>query len=134
MFVNPVKVLEVEAMLPVINVSFSPNFGASASPGQEAELKISLHRMSKEPSGIYAPKFPKRKEEAWWVILGDPNNRELLGLRRLALGKSTVTSLTFDAPTQPGEYTYYIYFMSDSYLGLDQQYKFKFNVVQNSDE
>jgi len=41
------------------------------------------------------------------------------------------TSLTFNAPTLAGDYTYYIYLMSDSYMGLDQQYKISFTIEKS---
>ena len=37
------------------------------------------------------------------------------------MGK-TSTSLIFTAPVVPGKYTYTLFFMSDVYLGLNQQY------------
>jgi hypothetical protein len=40
-------------------------------------------------SGAYVPQFPKRKEEGWWLILGDPHTGELIALRRVnGKGKS----------------------------------------------
>lgn len=69
--------------------------------------------------------------------MGDPSTGELLALRRMGLGARMTTSLTFSAPTLAGDYTYYVYLMSDSYMGLDQQYKISFTIdksVDNDDE
>jgi hypothetical protein len=134
--------------LPVIQVKTT--LGAVAA-GQECEIKLAFHRLTKvrsarlirdvtdlpaqEPKdGIFAPKFPKRKEESWWLILGDPSTGELLALRRMSLSARMTTSLTFDAPTLAGDYTYYVYLVSDSYMGLDQQYEISFRVDQSVDD
>eukprot|EP01125_Pyxidicula_operculata_P022548 TRINITY_DN928_c0_g1_i3.p1 TRINITY_DN928_c0_g1~~TRINITY_DN928_c0_g1_i3.p1 ORF type:complete len:2094 (-),score=618.62 TRINITY_DN928_c0_g1_i3:183-5534(-) len=102
-------------------------------PGAEAELSITLTRISKvSRTGIFAPKFPKWKEEGWWLILGDANTGELLALRRITFQQKTNSKLIFDAPTEEGSYTYYLYFMADSYLGLDQQYEINFEVKQGN--
>lgn len=114
------------------------------------------------PKGAaHAPKFPKQKDEGWWLVLGDADDGQLLALRRVSflsilflfflllfpflspfflnerrdnhqmayMGKTTSTSLTFDAPTEEGPKELQVYLLSDSYLGLDQQYSVKFNVV-----
>jgi len=114
--------------LPIIDVK--THLGPVAA-GQDCELTIHLNRVSKYPSkGAYTPKFPKQKEEGWWVILGDPTTGELMALRRVnCQGKSTA-KLSFDIPEEKGSYCYYLYLMCDVYLGLDQQYEIKFEVTQ----
>lgn len=64
--------------------------------------------------------------------MGDPNTGELLALRRMGLGARVTTSLTFTAPTLAGDYQYYLYLMSDSYMGLDQQYKISFTIDKSA--
>jgi hypothetical protein len=41
----------------------------------------------------------------------------------------TRTSLTFALPEEEGEYTYWLYLMSDSYPGLDQQIPLTFTTA-----
>jgi activating signal cointegrator complex subunit 3 len=127
------EALEIITTLPIIEVKYTLG---SISPGQECELKISLKRLSREPRGgfIYAPRFPKRKEEGWWMILGDPQTGELLALRRLYFRRQTTICLSFETPEQPGYYNYALYLMSDSYMGLDQQYYVKFEVCGSEKE
>jgi len=116
--------------LPLVNVEFS--LESEYQCGSETELSINLTRESKYPKkGIYAAKFPKRKEEGWWLILGNAHNGELLGLRRVNFQQKTNSKLTFEIPEEEGEYHYYLYFMSDSYLGLDQQYDIKFKAINS---
>ena len=37
--------------------------------------------MQIKSTGVHAPRFPKRKDEGWWVVLGDPAAGELVALR-----------------------------------------------------
>ena len=76
----------------------------------------------------YAPRFPKAKDEGWWVILGEVDSGELLALKRLGgvRGKGHV-SLALYAPEEPCRKIYTVYVISDCYLGLDQQYNLHFN-------
>jgi pre-mRNA-splicing helicase BRR2 len=37
--------------------------------------------------------------------------------------------LEFNAPEDPGDYTFTLYFMSDSYLGCDQEYEINVTVI-----
>lgn len=60
-------------------------------------------------------------------MIGDPKGNSLLSIKRLTLQQKAKVKLDFVAPT-PGEYTYTLYYMSDSYMGCDQEYKFNINV------
>lgn len=71
-------------------------------------------------------RFPKIKEEGWFLVLGDSATGELLALKRLGVpvGRSTRTTLRFAAPPQHGDThsaaSVRLYLLSDSYIGLDQ--------------
>jgi activating signal cointegrator complex subunit 3 len=97
-------------------------------------------------------RFPKVKEEGWWLVVGHPVTRQLLALRRVSFGaRPTTTRLTFSLPPhlaaaaaaqghssgwgdsssqhqqqqqqrQQQGPVVRLYLMSDCYLGLDQQY------------
>ena len=67
------------------------------------------------------PRYPKLKEEGWWLVLGDRTSRELLALRRVSFGDKTATTLTYE-PAPPGApEDLVVYLMSDCYLGMDQE-------------
>lgn len=38
----------------------------------------------KNESKAYAPKFPKPKDEGWFLIVGDVDNKELVALKRVS--------------------------------------------------
>ena len=116
-----------------------------------------------------APKFPKPKDEGWFLILGDVENRELLALKRVPfVGGRGNQSLAFQTPEtvshsclmafhalnlrkpsrifiyfllslgissplhQMGRCVFTLYILSNSYIGLDQQYDVRLDVIEAS--
>jgi activating signal cointegrator complex subunit 3 len=69
-------------------------------------------------------RFPKIKEEGWFVVLGDEDSGELLAMRRvgLAIGRTTRTTLVFPSDIEAGSCLcrMKVFLLADSYLGLDQ--------------
>ena len=62
-----------------------------------------------------------------WLLAGDPKTNELLSIKRLTLQQKAKFVLDFVAP-RPGKYSYTLFFMSDSYLGCDQEYKINLDI------
>lgn len=78
-----------------------------------------------------APHYPKPKDESWFLVLGDRERKELIALKRTGSMRATCRHhLTFRAPQEVGRVVYTLYLLSDSYLGLDQQYSLCLNVQQ----
>lgn len=71
-------------------------------------------------------RYPGRKEEQWWLVLGDPKANTLLAIKRVKLGKAASATLEFTAPAQPGAAKLMLYFMCDSYMGADQEYEVRY--------
>lgn len=61
------------------------------------------------------------------MVIGDPKSNSLLSIKRLTLQQKAKIKLDFVAPSK-GVHEYTLYFMSDAYLGCDQEYTFKINV------
>ncbi|XP_060726018.1 activating signal cointegrator 1 complex subunit 3 isoform X1 [Tachysurus vachellii] len=106
---------------------------------QEYVLQVSMQRLNaggqrrKQDSKAQAPRFPKPKDEGWFLVLGEVDKRELLAIKRVGyIRNRNVTSLAFYTPEQTGKCIYTLYLMSDSYLGLDQQYDIHLNVIPAS--
>ena len=60
-----------------------------------------------------APKFPKPKDEGWFLILGDVENRELLALKRVPfVGARANQSLAFQTPEEVSSQISFL-FLSD---------------------
>uniref|UniRef100_A0A8C2HBT1 Activating signal cointegrator 1 complex subunit 3 n=1 Tax=Cyprinus carpio TaxID=7962 RepID=A0A8C2HBT1_CYPCA len=64
-----------------------------------------------------------KREEGWWVVIGDPKSNSLISIKRLTLQQKAKVKLDFVAPIV-GVHNYTLYFMSDAYMGCDQEYKF----------
>ena len=69
------------------------------------------------------------------MVLGEVDSGELLALKRLGFVRNhSAVSLTFFTPEETGHKIYTLYFMSDSYIGLDQQLDIHLDVVEASIE
>ncbi|NXK30981.1 ASCC3 protein, partial [Piprites chloris] len=105
---------------------------------QEYVLQIKLQRtqmgyQGKQDSKAIAPRFPKVKDEGWFLILGEVDKKELIALKRTGYVRNRNTvSVAFYTPETPGKCIYTLYLMSDSYLGMDQQYDIYLKIVPAS--
>ena len=71
---------------------------------------------------VIAPFYPqKRKEENWWLVLGEPATNQLLSIKRLTVNEKYEAKLQFTL-TEAGRHNLKLYFMCDSYLGADQEF------------
>jgi pre-mRNA-splicing helicase BRR2 len=95
--------------------------------GSTVNVTVQLEREDEVTGPVIAPFYPLKREEGWWVVIGDPKTNSLLSIKRLTLQQKAKVKLDFVAPS-PGEHTYTLYYMSDAYMGCDQEYKFSINV------
>ncbi|KAK9814715.1 hypothetical protein WJX72_010327 [[Myrmecia] bisecta] len=131
--------IKVCERLPLVEVSWQqPRLQAQHAQHHEAGtgeagaaqyvVDVQLRRLAGKRSGagparVYAPRFPKVKEEGWWLVVGDARTRELHALKRLSFGERAAAHLTFPAADGAGRPLTGIslFLVSDSYLGLDRQ-------------
>ncbi|XP_051922360.1 activating signal cointegrator 1 complex subunit 3 [Hippocampus zosterae] len=106
---------------------------------QEYVLQVSLkrinhgHQRRKQDSKAQAPRFPKVKDEGWFLVIGEVDHKTLLAVKRVGYVRNhTTVSVAFYTPEKIGKCIYTLYLMSDSYLGLDQQYDIHLNVTPAS--
>jgi pre-mRNA-splicing helicase BRR2 len=97
--------------------------------GSGVNIEVKLEREDEVSGPVIAPFFPTKREEGWWVIIGDPKSNSLLSMKRLTLQQKVKFKLDFVAP-RPGNYSYSLYFMCDSYMGCDQEYKFSLDIKE----
>ncbi|KAI3923489.1 hypothetical protein MKW92_028346 [Papaver armeniacum] len=102
--------------------------------GDDVSVAVTLER---DPGGtsevgpVDAPRYPKCKEEGWWLVLGDSKTNQLLAIKRVSFQRKTKVKLQFSAPSEAGRKSYTLYFMCDSYLGCDQEYSFTIDVKES---
>ncbi|KAH6812630.1 U5 small nuclear ribonucleoprotein helicase [Perilla frutescens var. frutescens] len=103
--------------------------------GEKVYIQVSLERDLEgrtEVGPVDAPRYPKSKEEGWWLVVGDTKTNQLLAIKRVTFQRKSKVKLDFDAPAEAGKKTYTLYFMCDSYLGCDQEYSFTVDVKEAS--
>jgi len=127
---GPVQVSDIARFCnryPNIELTYEVESKDKIRSGSNVNVGVQLEREDEVVGPVIAPFFPQKREEGWWVVIGDPKGNSLLSIKRLTLQQKAKVKLDFVAPT-PGEYTYTLYFMSDAYMGCDQEYKFNVNV------
>lgn len=116
------QIVELCGKLPVLDVKVTME---TVKGSGERTVQVKIQRLgkkcgSKAPTS-YAPRFPKIKEEGWWVVLGDTANDELLALRRVSFGDQATIKLTCPAGSSKARQKLTVFVISDSYVGLDKQ-------------
>ncbi|WAR22369.1 U520-like protein [Mya arenaria] len=97
--------------------------------GSTVNVHVQLEREDEVTGPVVAPLFPQKREEGWWVVIGDTKNNSLLSIKRLTLQQKAKLKLDYVAPA-PGKYNYTLFYMSDAYMGCDQEYKFSIDVKE----
>lgn len=70
------------------------------------------------PPRVYAPRFPKIKEEGWWLTAIDAASNELLALKRVSLTLKTKVTLTLPGYIGASARVE-LHLVCDSYLGFN---------------
>lgn len=95
---------------------FAAGSGQRRSPGQSYS--------------VHCPKYPKPKNEAWFLTLGSQSNDELLAMKRVSLrGTRSSQRISFQATPRRGRLLLTLYLMSDCLIGFDQQYDLHFEII-----
>lgn len=53
--------------------------------GQPVVVVVTLEREDEVSGPVIAPFFPQKREEGWWVVVGDPKTNSLISIKRLTL-------------------------------------------------
>jgi len=121
---------------PSIELAFEVEDEDEVAAGDSVTVVVTLEREGDEATKVptvHAPRFPKIKEEGWWLVVGDVKTNALLCIKRITLTHKHKVKLEFTAP-DAGEYAYTLYLMSDSYLGCDQEYELPLKVGEAEDD
>mgnify|MGYP005990180507 CR=1 FL=1 len=115
---------------PNIELSFEVDAeeGGVVPAGTPVTVSITMQREVDEDDDeadlgtVRSSRYPHAKSESWWLMLGDKRGNALLSIKRVSLAAALRAKLTFTAPEALGAHELTLYFMSDSYLGCDQEY------------
>ena len=113
---------------PNIDLQFSISNPSEIFCGDLIQLQVTLEREEFIGLDVIAPFFTQRREEGWWLVIGDVPKNVIKVIKKVSLTSKSKIKLEFDSPTASGSYPYTLYFMSDSYLGSDQEYEFSLNI------
>ncbi|KAK9178789.1 hypothetical protein WN943_027983 [Citrus x changshan-huyou] len=105
--------------------------------GEDITLQVVLERDlggRTELGPVYSNRYPKAKEEGWWLVVDDAKTNQLLAIKRVSLQRKSRAKLDFAAPVEGGKKTYTLDFMCDSYMGCDQEYSFTVDVKEAGEE
>lgn len=122
---------------PNIDMVYDVVDGDNVRAGEDVTLQVTLERDLEgrtEVGPVDAPRFPKAKEEGWWLVVGDTKTNQLLAIKRVSLQRKAKVKLEFAAPAEIGKKTYTLCFMCDSYMGCDQEYSFTVDVKEAAAE
>ncbi|KAM7481884.1 hypothetical protein LguiB_006467 [Lonicera macranthoides] len=109
----------------------------NARAGEDISMVVTLERDLEgrtEVGPVDAPRYPKAKEEGWWLVVGDTKSNQVLAIKRVPQQRKSKVKLEFAAPGEAGKKTYALYFMCDSYMGCDQEYNVVVDVKEPSPE
>lgn len=106
---------------PTIHVQLKVQLRNSGS-GEGLRLNVRLKKSNSDPrnSRAFAPRFPKVKDEAWWLVLGSYSTSELHALKRVSFSDILVTHL--DIPSTANLRGLKLILVSDCYIGFEQEY------------
>ncbi|KVH95384.1 AAA+ ATPase domain-containing protein, partial [Cynara cardunculus var. scolymus] len=117
---------------PNIDLSYDVLDSDNIRAGDDFTLLVTLERDLEgrtEVGPVDAPRYPKAKEEGWWLVVGDTKTNQLLAIKRVSLQRKSKVKLdNITAPSEPGKKSFTLYFMCDSYMGCDQEYSFSVDV------
>ncbi|KAG0485407.1 hypothetical protein HPP92_009486 [Vanilla planifolia] len=84
-------------------------------------LNIRLAKTKKTSSSrAFVPRYPKIKDEAWWLVLGNVSTSELYALKRISFSDRLVTKMELPSMHINLQETK-LFLISDCYLGLEQE-------------
>ena len=128
------KVAEACNRYPDIEVEYQLDDDIQAAKPVNVQIALSRDIEEDEDIGfVIAPHFPKSQVEQWWIVIGDQKEDKLIAIKRVSIQRELQTSISFDAPPNPGHYKYNLMVVCDSYIGCDQEYEFEFDVNASQD-
>lgn len=117
------------------NMEIGYDMAEDLASGQVASVKVQVDREMDEDDElgpVVAPYFPGKKDEGWWLVLGDPKTKTLLAIKRISIQRKLVAKLDFVAP-EAGHHNLQLLLMSDSFVGCDQELEIEVDVAEGED-
>ncbi|MED6226478.1 activating signal cointegrator 1 complex subunit [Stylosanthes scabra] len=84
-------------------------------------IRLEKSNSRRHSSRAFVPRFPKIKEEQWWLVLGNTSTSELYALKRVSFSDHLVTSMKLPQ-TIPNLQGMKLILVSDCYIGFEQEH------------
>lgn len=114
-----------------VKAAMEPAVGAE----EEAQLEVQLVGGEDEETfntRVTSSVYPQELNATWWLILGDPADNTIYSISEVDLQRTNKKVLQFTAPAVPGHYKWMLYFMTDAYIGCDQEQEIEFDVLERN--
>lgn len=75
-------------------------------PGKEYVLNLKMTQLTnRKDIRVHAPRFPKPKDESWFLTLGSVKSKELLSMKRFTFGRriEVFHNLIYQVPNVTGD-------------------------------
>ncbi|XP_058788470.1 DExH-box ATP-dependent RNA helicase DExH14 isoform X2 [Vicia villosa] len=92
--------------------------------GHIINIRLEKHNSRRHSSRAFVPRFPKIKEEQWWLVLGNTSTSELYALKRVSFSDHLVTSMKLPQTTANLQ-DIKVFLVSDCYIGFEQEHSIK---------
>jgi pre-mRNA-splicing helicase BRR2 len=101
--------------------------------GEEVIVRASISRQV-AVDGPVTGRFPKQKEEAWWLVVGVPTTKALLGIKRFVMNADQVDVVLPFVVEQLGPLSAKLFLVCDCYAGADQEFPISVFVERAPDD
>jgi pre-mRNA-splicing helicase BRR2 len=121
---------------PTVEVDFEVEDPDDLHAGSPVAVQVTLARDDDDGSQLgpaIAPFFPTRKDEGWWVVIGEPSANTLLAIKRVNLQAEAKLNLEFAAPSE-GAHDLKVYLMCDAFQGCDQEFELAVKVGEAEED
>uniref|UniRef100_A0A914P3C1 Helicase C-terminal domain-containing protein n=1 Tax=Panagrolaimus davidi TaxID=227884 RepID=A0A914P3C1_9BILA len=97
-------------------------------PFKRYKLRLKIQMLG--PNKVtFAPRFHKEKTASWIILIGNKETNKIHGFTKCSpIEGSRDLRINFTSPSMPGNYTLTVFILSDSYLGIDQEYAIRCKV------
>jgi len=119
---------------PDLEVTHEVQDADDLSAGSPISVSVNIEREVDEDAdgNVYAPFYPGKKSENWWVVIGEQSTKRLLAIRRLPFKKEyDPVKLSFEL--NQGKHDLTIYCISDCVMGADRTVDFSVDVKEGAD-
>ena len=149
------KIANVCNRYPMVEIKYQTERATKDDPvgtfevDDDVELIVTLQRDEEEDDEealavfnrpVYAPYYPEKKSEEWWVVVGHSKSGKLLAIKKITNFKAQASiqaKLNFqvsdsEITSQGGRKiaNLKIYLICDSYIGCDLQEDLQVNIVE----